>query len=337
MLRWLFAIGLVAAMFWSSYLTTGTTAVLLSILILLLAVFLYRRWSLLGFAVVLFGFLALLVWWLPAVLIGTEFGCRMTCANNLRQLVVALHQYHEVYRCFPPAYIVDKDGKPMHSWRALLLPFTGPDDLRKQYSFDEPWDGPHNRNLLHARPNIYACPSDWIAENATSTCYVAIVGPNAAWQGNNSRSLNDAAFRGKQSATILLAEVNNAGIAWTEPRDFSLTPPQTTEPSSSRVAISSPHARYNGPVFSDTPIVDVARADGSVRSVPTESFAANRLLEVGEAGDHALDNQWNRVAIGLDWYRCIGMAVWFVSVGLLLYLAVRGGARPTESAVETSE
>lgn len=50
-------------------------------------------------------------------------GPRMSCGNNLRQIVVALHNYHDVYGSFPPAYIADKSGRPMHSWRVLVLPF----------------------------------------------------------------------------------------------------------------------------------------------------------------------------------------------------------------------
>ena len=39
------------------------------------------------------------------------------CRNNLKQIAVALHQYHDLYGSFPPAYIADENGKPLHSWR----------------------------------------------------------------------------------------------------------------------------------------------------------------------------------------------------------------------------
>ena len=43
--------------------------------------------------------------------------------NNLRKSRLALHNYHQANGCFPPAYIADKNGKPMHSWRVLILPY----------------------------------------------------------------------------------------------------------------------------------------------------------------------------------------------------------------------
>ena len=57
----------------------------------------------------------------------------------------ALQAYHQANGCFPPAYIADKNGKPMHSWRVLILPYLDYDDLYKAYDFSEPWDGPKNK------------------------------------------------------------------------------------------------------------------------------------------------------------------------------------------------
>src|SRR5678816_655965 len=62
---------------------------------------------------------------------------RSLCQNNLRQIALALRVYHETHGCYPPAYIADKDGKPMHSWRAILS--TSIDFVFKsRYRFDEP-------------------------------------------------------------------------------------------------------------------------------------------------------------------------------------------------------
>ena len=47
----------------------------------------------------------------------------LQCTNNLKQIAAALQAYHQANGCFPPAYIADKSGKPMHSWRVLILPY----------------------------------------------------------------------------------------------------------------------------------------------------------------------------------------------------------------------
>jgi len=39
--------------------------------------------------------------------------------RNLQRLVIAMHLYHQDYGCFPPAYVADENGTPMHSWRVL--------------------------------------------------------------------------------------------------------------------------------------------------------------------------------------------------------------------------
>src|SRR5438034_4458712 len=43
--------------------------------------------------------------------------------NNLRQLGIAMHEYHDVHGRFPPAAVYSKDGRPLYSWRVLLLPY----------------------------------------------------------------------------------------------------------------------------------------------------------------------------------------------------------------------
>src|SRR4051812_9073955 len=73
-----------------------------------------------------------------------EASKRTQCKNNLKEIALALHNYHEAYGCFPPAYIADKDGRPMHSWRVLILPYLDEKPLYLKYRFDEPWNGPHN-------------------------------------------------------------------------------------------------------------------------------------------------------------------------------------------------
>jgi hypothetical protein len=153
---------------------------------------------------------------LPAVQAAREAARRTQCSNNLKQIGLAMHSYLQANKCFPPAFIPGKDGRPMHSWRILLLPYLGEDAIYRQYRFDEPWDGPHNRALAAQMPRVYKCPSEaGIGDSHTS--YAMLVGPHAISDGPKGRRPGE--IRDGLSNTIMVVEATNAGINWMEPRD----------------------------------------------------------------------------------------------------------------------
>ena len=169
------------------------------------------------FGVCTAGILAALL--LPAVQSAREAARRMQCSNNLKRIGVAMEQYHRQHGSYPPAYIPDENGQPMHSWRVLILPYLGQDALYDQYDFNEPWDGPNNSALAAAMPDVYGCPSDPAADMAI-TSYVAVVGQGTAFPGAEPTSLDQ--FTDGKATTFLLIEDRDAGINWLEPRDVGL-------------------------------------------------------------------------------------------------------------------
>src|SRR4051794_19748300 len=60
---------------------------------------------------------------------------RSTCEGQIRQIGLALLNYHSFFGEFPPAYVPDDSGSPMHSWRVLILPFLGMENEYEQYTF----------------------------------------------------------------------------------------------------------------------------------------------------------------------------------------------------------
>lgn len=157
----------------------------------------------------------------PAFSAARDSATRMQCANNLKQIALAIHNYHDIYKSFPPAYIADDDGRPMHSWRVLILPFMEQQPLYEAYNFDEPWDGPNNRKLLAHMPYAYSCSTqrNRELEPHTYTNYVAVVGDNTAWPGQQARRFND--FVDGTSQSLLVCEFANCQINWMEPTDIS--------------------------------------------------------------------------------------------------------------------
>ena len=180
--------------------------------------------SLTSLVLVVLCLMCLIGWLLPAFESVRETARRAACAIHLKQIAAALQAYHQANGCFPPAYIADKNGKPMHSWRVLILPYLGYDNVYKAYDFSQPWDGPKNKPVSALPLLEYACPCGLRTRAAgdAQTNYVAVVGPNTAWPGEKSRKLGPADFPGGVSNTIMVVEVADSGIAWAEPRDFSL-------------------------------------------------------------------------------------------------------------------
>jgi prepilin-type N-terminal cleavage/methylation domain-containing protein len=156
---------------------------------------------------------------LPAVRSARGAASRSHCSNNLKQITLALHNYHDTFGSFPPAYIADENGKPMHSWRVLILPFLEKNNVYDQYRFDEPWDGPNNRKLLNSFTWIYQCPAHRLQSGETTTCYFAVVGPDTAWPGAEPRGLDDLP---SVSDTFFLVEGPPRKIQWSEPRDLTV-------------------------------------------------------------------------------------------------------------------
>jgi len=169
-----------------------------------------------GLVVVCGGILLALL--LPPVHSAREAARKAQCNNHLKQIALAMHSYHAMHRCYPPAYIADENGRPMHSWRVLLLPLLDEEALYRQYDFDQPWDSPKNLALARKVPNCYRCPSESGA-GQSDTSYVMVVGPGTFSDGPTSKSI--AEIRDGTSHTIAVVERSESGIRWTEPRDLN--------------------------------------------------------------------------------------------------------------------
>jgi prepilin-type processing-associated H-X9-DG protein len=155
---------------------------------------------------------------LPAVQAAREAARRAQCTNNLKQISLAMLTYESEHGVFPPAFIPDKNGKPMHSWRVLLLPYLGRQDIYSQYHFDEPWDSPHNRALASQMPGVYGCPDNG-SPGSGVTSYMMPVGPHAVSPGPRGRRISE--IIDGASNTIMVVEVANAGINWMRPQDLN--------------------------------------------------------------------------------------------------------------------
>ena len=182
-----------------------------------------------------------------------------SCRNNIKFIAMALHQYHEDHGRFPPPYFADKDGTPMHSWRVTLLPALGESKLYKKYDFSEPWNGPNNSKLADRMPDVFGCPKQKVMDGrrytTSTTDYMALVGPNAAFKPGTSRKLAD--FTDGTDHTIFVVEVVGSNVNWMEPRDLRIT--------NGHFPINgSPHTQDTG-IWSQSVGVYALNVDGSLR------------------------------------------------------------------------
>ncbi|MBL8824714.1 MAG: DUF1559 domain-containing protein [Planctomycetia bacterium] len=91
---------------------------------------------------------------------------KVSSAMNMKQLMIAMHEYHADQNCLPPVMSL-KDGKPLHSWRVHILPYLGEAKLHQQLRLDEPWDSDHNRKVFESNPmpKVFAHPTQQNAGN----------------------------------------------------------------------------------------------------------------------------------------------------------------------------
>jgi hypothetical protein len=156
----------------------------------------------------------------PAARVARMGGAGNRSANNLKQIMLAFHNYHDTFNGFPSAAICDKNGKPLLSWRVAILPFIEQDALYKQFHLDEPWDSEHNKKLIPMMPKVYAQPN---AENpaADSTPYRVFYGNGAALE--LKKSVRIVEFTDGTSNTVVVVEAAEP-VVWTKPDEFEYSP-----------------------------------------------------------------------------------------------------------------
>jgi hypothetical protein len=140
---------------------------------------------------------------------------RIRSVNNLKQLALAMHNYHDTYGHFPAAATYDKNGKALLSWRVELLPFLDQAVLYKEFKLDEPWDSPDNKKLLAKIPAVFAAPD--AARGATDTFYQGLVGKGTIFEGKKGIGIRD--ILDGTSNTIMFVEAAKA-VPWTKPEDL---------------------------------------------------------------------------------------------------------------------
>jgi hypothetical protein len=96
------------------------------------------------------------------------------CSSHMRDLCYGFSQFYLAHG-YLLAYTLDEDDKPLHSWRVLLLPYIGEEELYKKIRLNESWDSEYNRQFHDYTIPIYRCPAS-PNHDKTITNYFLITG-----------------------------------------------------------------------------------------------------------------------------------------------------------------
>ena len=156
----------------------------------------------------------------PAVLAAREAARRAECANNLKQIALAMMNYESANGCFPPAFSPDEHGNPRSSWRVSVLPYIDPSPLYNSYNFSVAWDHPGNSTAINSRVYVYSCPSEPIVpgkENFTN--FLMVTGPGTFYDHERSAITLSSNIRDRTSSTISVVQ-SSRKVHWASPDDL---------------------------------------------------------------------------------------------------------------------
>jgi hypothetical protein len=144
---------------------------------------------------------------------------RTQSINNLKQIGLAMHMYHDKYKRFPPAASYDATGKPLLSWRVHILPFLDQQVLYNQFKLDEPWDSEHNKKVAETVPAQYLDPAAGLKPGLTT--YLVPMGEGTVFGGKESMGLRDV-IDGSSNTIMVVNVIPDRAVIWTKPEDLEV-------------------------------------------------------------------------------------------------------------------
>ncbi len=140
--------------------------------------------------------------------------------NHLKEITLAMHNYHDVNSHFPAEAIRDAEGRPLLSWRVAILPFIDKGKLYKEFHLNEPWDSPHNKRLIEQMPQEFQPGSAQLRYEGKTTILVP-VGKGTIFGEKQGLAINDIPDGTANTIFIVDADRKYA-VPWTKPEDLNV-------------------------------------------------------------------------------------------------------------------
>ena len=199
----------------------------------------------------------------------------IACMSNLQRIAQALNAYAAEHGTYPTPVVTDATGKPLYSWRVLLLPYLGEANLYANFKLNEAWDSPTNAQLIAQCPNVYISPGSNSAGSFAN--YVLVTGTGTIFPPTGP--LKPAQINDGLDRTLLVVETDNATSDWSMPFDIDITKSNSRIGASGTGSIGGTHAEGAAAVFAneesawlsiDLPaaIVDAAITPNGNESIP---------------------------------------------------------------------
>lgn len=218
---------------------------------------------------------------LPAIQQSREAARRSQSKNNLKQIGLALSNYHDTYAVLPAGGMFNAEGRGMLGWMVSIAPYMDASPLYNQLDLDQPWDSRRNAGVLIRRyfayenPGLESSVGDWEFPLAHYSANAHVMAANRWISQDEIES---------QAQLFLAAELAGDFTPWASPYNWRPLQTLNKEPLT--------YGRYsgNGAIF--------LLADGHVEYVTNEEFEVRRESLAGPdlAEFHSRAGQFPRPA-----------------------------------------
>ena len=205
-------------------------------------------------------------------------------SDQMQSIVLAAMTHHDVYHFYPPQQGKDADGAiPLKSsqlsWRVHLLPFLGHAAMYKQFRLEEPWDSPHNQQLLASMPDCYRDADDFADSHKTRI--VRIMGPGTPFpEPGRAPEMRDIRDGSSQTLHFIQAPAEEA-VVWTQPEDLSVNLNDASSLELLTRLTSTPAlktATFDGAVRALVPNISVETLQGLITPAGSEVLKTRELF-----------------------------------------------------------
>jgi hypothetical protein len=205
-----------------------------------------------------------------------ETAARLSDQNNLMQIGLAFHSYHDVHGRVS-RYAPNPRGEPNAglSWRVALLPYLEHDNLARRFDFSSSWEAPSNRALVSTPVKVFHTPLGANPLANGETPYRVFVGGGALFADDGKPS-SLVGMADQPGHTILVAHATEQ-VPWAAPRELPYAP----------TGALPRLGHFGGPGW-----WNVCLANGSVRAVPADTPERTVRALVTSAGGEPVDMGW---------------------------------------------